>query len=144
MLGLVSNYACYQMGTSRAYREARATPTPTETRPPRPVYGVNQVLEFSPTRVKFGEITSSELAEREVSVKNTSQQTVRVEEVSASCSCTIPRLDKTTLEPGQTASLILMINPALAQDRFNISVSVAYEGRPEIDTLQLSGRLSKP
>lgn len=144
MLGLVSNYAFYQMGASRSHEAARATPTPASASPGRPIYGINQVLEFSPTQIKFGEIKASELAERTVTVVNKGSETVQVEEVNPSCSCTIPSLDPMTLEPGQTATMIVMLNPALAQDFFNVSVSVSYKGRPEVDTLQLSGRLSRP
>lgn len=139
MLGFVAGYSLFQVAQSRAYSPPR-TPV-AQLSPSLPVYGKNQILQFETTTIDFGEVSSHEMHERSVSFVNATDQVVRVAEVKSGCNCSYPELDKDLYQPGEKGTMIVLLNPMLAQKHFHVSLSVAYQGLPQVDTLICTGRL---
>lgn len=142
----VTHYAAFQAGQSELYYKLAATPVEQaqSKAKPRGVYGVNQVLHFTPSRVEFGTVPDGELQKRVVTFVNPGSKEVSIQRVKASCSCTNARLiTGSDIPPGGQGQLEITFNPALSSPEFSVSVSVSYDDRQEIDRLLVSGKVER-
>jgi hypothetical protein len=141
---LVTNYLSFQAGQTLLYYKEGARPSRTGAGASGSrVYGVNQVLRFSPTRIDFGTIEGKEVQVRQVSFENPTQDTVTIKQVKASCSCTTAIVDSQQIPAKGKGQLTIAVNPATASTELAISVSVEYVGKPQVDRLLVSGQVIK-
>ena len=140
----VTHYGAFQFGQSQLYYKAAASPTKPSGNAPKGVYGVNQVLEFSPSRVDFGTVPDGESQTRTVRFVNRGSEEVSIQKVKASCGCTTARLvTGADVPPGGKGEIEVVFNPALSSPEFSVSVSISYDDRREIDRLLISGKIDR-
>ncbi len=142
----VTHYAAFQAGQSELYYKLAASPAvqAQSQAKSRGVYGVNQVLHFTPSRVEFGTVPDGEPQKRIVEFVNSGSKEVSIQKVKASCSCTSARLvTGSDIPPGGKGQLEIVFNPALSSPEFSVSVSVSYDDRQEIDRLLISGKVDR-
>ena len=141
---MTTNYLAFQAGQSNLYYKAGAASRSSTSRTPQGVYGVNQVLQYAPTRIDFGTVEDGQSHTRSVTFQNTGKEPVSIQQAKASCSCTTVRLvSGSDVPPGGHGNLEIGFNPALSSPEFSISISVSYRGRNEIDRLLVSGRIDR-
>lgn len=139
---LATNYLAFQVGQSKLYYKASASTRESTSLPSKGVFGVNQVLRYSPTRIDFGTVAGDEKHTRVVTFQNTSSEPVSILQAKASCSCTTVRLvSGSDVPPGGQGTLEVEFNPALSSPDFSVSISMSYRGRSEIDRLLVSGQI---
>ena len=68
-------------------------------------------LEVTPEAIDFGEIPPTEKAVVEYTVRNAGGSPLEIVRVSTSCGCTTAEIEKTTLLPGETATLRVTFDP---------------------------------
>jgi len=69
-------------------------------------------LTFKEDSFNFGDIEKGKPATHEFSFKNTSDQTILITNVKASCGCTTPSWTKTPIKPGETGNVTATYNAA--------------------------------
>lgn len=75
-------------------------------------------IEITPLFYDFGNIPY-ELVEHAFLVKNTGKSALEILRISTSCGCTKGIIDKELIEPGETANLLVTIDPNLmGEDAF--------------------------
>jgi hypothetical protein len=62
-------------------------------------------IELEVTDIDLGEVVNGEIASRDVAVRNTGDETLVVDSVTTSCSCTSAALEPMSIPPGETANL---------------------------------------
>lgn len=70
---------------------------------------------------------------------NTGDEELVIIAARASCGCTSPRFDNTTLAPGDTAYLTVSFDPAGRPGRFNKKITVDTNTEPQRSTLHITG-----
>lgn len=102
-------------------------------------------IEVTPAFYDFGDIPY-ELAEHTFSVKNTGDSVLEIAGISTSCGCTKGTIDRESIGPGETASLLVTIDPNLMEDDIAGEIErVVYvksndPGMPEIE-IELSANI---
>jgi cytochrome c5 len=81
-------------------------------------------LTFDSNRFEFGKVEEGVQINHTFTVKNTGGSTLRIFDVSATCGCTIPKLSKKTLLPGESTKLRIVIDTAMKQDAVTKKVLV--------------------
>lgn len=136
---LVTNYLSFQAGQTMRYYQGPATSrrAPAQAR----AVGVNQILLFTPSRVDFGTIAGNETQQRFVDFENRGLETVHIERVGTSHSCTVAELiGEAAVAPGSKGRLRIVVDPSTAPASLAISVSVEYVGTEQTDRLLVSGQ----
>lgn len=141
---LVSNYLSFQAGQTIRYYAPRTSKAEVQTAKKSRIYGVNQVLKYSPTRVDFGTLTGLEPRYEKVSFRNDSPEAVTIKRIKAGCGCTSAKLigDK-KIPAGGEGTLEIEVLPALASPELAASVSIEYEEKPHVDRILVSGQVVK-
>lgn len=140
----VTHYAAFQAGQSNLFYQVAAggSAATASQEKSRSVYGVNQVLRYSPSRIDFATIPDDEPQSRLVEFENSGPNAVNIQRVKSSCGCTSARLlSDSEVPPGGKGQLEITINPALSSPDFSVSISISYDERPEIDRLLVSGKI---
>ena len=73
-------------------------------------------IEITPSSFNFGEIEFGKIVEYAFRVKNTGSEVLEIKRVATSCACTIARVNKETLEPGQETELKVKYDTAAMGD----------------------------
>ncbi len=68
-------------------------------------------LKFESMRHDWGEITDSVPAQHTFKFRNTSDKTITISSVRATCGCTTPQLNKKTYAPGEDGEIPVTFNP---------------------------------
>lgn len=95
-----------------------ATPAPdANTQPdgavkPGFIPGVKQpeALKLERTQFDWGVISDQKPVDYDFTVVNTSEDTIKIQ-IGASCGCTVPKVDKNTLAPGESTTATARFNP---------------------------------
>ncbi|NMM49216.1 DUF1573 domain-containing protein [Marinigracilibium pacificum] len=99
-------------------------------------------IEFRQTKHNFGEIEEEGGPVKHTFVfENTGNDTLRIENVRASCGCTTPAWTKQDVMPGDTGYIIAEYNPFNRPGGFNKSLTVNSNADKQVTTLQISGRV---
>ncbi len=86
-------------------------PNPTGQPESAPVVDSNAAhMQVDPPEWDFGEIWYGEVAQGELTLKNTGRSTLEITRVKTSCGCTAAKLKKDTLAPGEAVPLKLTYN----------------------------------
>ncbi|MCH8329161.1 MAG: DUF1573 domain-containing protein, partial [Nanoarchaeota archaeon] len=72
-------------------------------------------IEVTPAFYDFGDIPY-ELVEHTFFVKNIGEDILEITRISTSCGCTKGTIDKELIEPGETANLLVTIDPNLMEE----------------------------
>lgn len=94
-----------------------ASPTSAPASAPSEV-GSGGLLEVETDLWNFGTIWYGERRDTRLKLRNAGRIPVRIERVSAPCTCTSVSVTKTSLQPGEEAELLLGIDSTLTRDRF--------------------------
>ncbi|MEO1584728.1 MAG: DUF1573 domain-containing protein [Planctomycetota bacterium] len=88
-------------------------------------------ISVSPESVEFGQIDDAKVVEQVVTVTNTGDETLRIPEadgVRGSCGCTIPRLAKYVLEPGESVDMTVRFDPRNRKASQNKTITIRGDG----------------
>ena len=67
-------------------------------------------IKFETTTVEFGTIDSGEVANVQFKFKNVGKSVLVIKNISSSCGCTVPQLDKKEYQPGESGVLPVQFN----------------------------------
>lgn len=81
-------------------------------------------LQISDTQVEFGVMKEGPDAEKSVTLTNTSTTPATIANVSTSCACTTTKLSKTTLAPGETATMVITYHTFKYPGKFDKTVHI--------------------
>ncbi len=70
----------------------------------------NAKIQFESTTVEFGEKESGEIATVQFKFKNVGKDVLVIKNISSSCGCTVPQLDKKEYQPGESGVLPVQFN----------------------------------
>jgi hypothetical protein len=91
-----------------ANAQAPVTTSTTSTAMVAPVPEVDKVLEFKEAVHDFGKIAFGKPVEFDVTIKNISNEPIKIENVKVGCGCTTPKYDATkAIAPGETVKVTL-------------------------------------
>jgi hypothetical protein len=107
-------------GTSGAPRTTRSTGSGVQTQ----VAGLGPVISFARLNHDFGEVTDTEIYSTTYEFTNTGGQTLVIDQVKASCGCTLPKLSKYRFEPGETGEISVDFDPKAMKDAKTKKVTV--------------------
>lgn len=147
-VGLIA-LVCLQTGCSTKRNPSDTKPTPktsvkaSQRARPKNRYGFNRVLNYGTTKVEFGELVGSDIAERSLTVKNQGSEAVVVSNILTSCPCCQAMLSDLEIPAGGQTKLNIALDPTKATERFSVLVSVEYMDREEVDRVQIVGQVVK-
>jgi len=114
---------------------AKAQGTQTATKP------VGEILVLKETSFDFGKIPQGKPVTHEFELVNASTDTLKLENVQASCGCTTPIWKKEPVAPGASTKINVGYN-ALAEGNFDKLVTIYYNGN-QVKTLSIKGTVYK-
>ncbi|MFH5805215.1 DUF1573 domain-containing protein [Alienimonas sp. DA493] len=82
---------------------------------------------FSETEHDFGVVARGALTQHPVTITNTTDRTVHISSVGASCTCASGSVDKQTLAPGESATLTLEMNTRQFHGKKDSNVIVNFD-----------------
>lgn len=88
-------------------------------------------LQVQPEEINFGQIDDSTVVEQTVTLTNVGDEILRIPEeegVKGSCGCTVPKLDKYELAPGESIDLNVRFDPRNRTGNQNKTVSIQGQG----------------
>lgn len=100
-----------------------------------------EMLVLKEPSFDFGKIQQGQPVTHEFEVTNTSADTVKLQNVQASCGCTTPVWKKDPIAPGQSTSINVGYNAA-SEGPFEKLVTIYYNGG-QIKTLAIKGTVFK-
>lgn len=104
-------------------------------------------IEITPSFYDFGDIPY-ELVERTFTVKNIGEGILEITRISTSCGCTKGVIDKELIDPGETANLLITIDPNLMEENIDgkiertVYVKSNDPTQPELE-IQLTANIKK-
>ncbi len=120
-----------ELRARQAQRSAQQTPRPSVVRrPPTELY-----LEFTPPTLDFGTVDRLTNQEGVVKIKNIHSETVTLHQPTAGCSCTVPKLPKMIIEPGETIEMSVQLAIGYNLGAVNKSVNVRVQGQTGMYTI---------
>lgn len=81
-------------------------------------------LKISETQVQFGNMKEGPNAEKTITLTNVSAEEAVVANVSTSCACTTTVMDRTTLAPGETATMVITYHTFKYPGKFDKTVHI--------------------
>lgn len=69
-------------------------------------------IEITPTTYDFGEVEYGKIVEYQFKVKNLGNQILEIKRVATSCACTTAKINTQTIDPGETAELLVTYDTA--------------------------------
>jgi len=99
-------------------------------------------LEIRPSIVYFAGLKEGEKVERNLIIKNYSKETVKIKEIASTVSSIDPELNKTNIEPGDSASLKLVINEVEKDMKLTGELTIFNTShQPEIKVIVYGGTI---
>lgn len=104
----------------------------------------NTTLEFEVSEHHFGKVFQNTDNLFVFKVKNTGNKPLIIENVTASCGCTVPQKPDKPINPGETGKVPVIFHPSLSQEG-NMSKTVTVEANtePRITQLKITGEVLK-
>ena len=113
----------------------KAQGTNTTTKP------VAEILVMKESLFDFGKIPQGKPVTHEFELVNASNDTLKLENVQASCGCTTPIWKKEPVAPGASTKINVGYN-ALAEGNFEKPVTIYYNGN-QVKTITIKGSVYK-
>jgi hypothetical protein len=96
--------------------------------PPKPVEKLEEVLGLNELAYDFGKIPQGKPVTHIFAVENIGKDSLKIENVQASCGCTTPEWDRNKVQaPGEKTKITVGYNAA-AEGPFTKSITVTYNG----------------
>jgi len=131
---------CFLGFSTAIYAQAPATavmnPVPTVAPPSKPDF-----LVLRESAHNFGKIPQGRPATYTFEIINTGKESLRLDNVQASCGCTTPEWSKEPIAPGASANIKVGYN-AHAEGSFAKVVTISYNGN-QTKTLTITGDVYK-
>jgi hypothetical protein len=139
----LSTTACNQNSTETTTDETQETLTNTDEKERFSVSN-NTTIEFAEYEHHFGKVFQNTDNLFVFKVKNTGNKPLIIENVSASCGCTIPQKPDKPINPGETGKVSVIFHPSLSQEG-NMSKTVTVEANtePKITQLKITAEVLK-
>jgi hypothetical protein len=102
---------------------------------------VAEMLTLKETSFDFGKIPQGKPVTHEFELVNASNDTLKLENVQASCGCTTPIWKKDAVAPGASTKINVGYN-ALAEGAFEKPVTIYYNGN-QVKTITIKGIVYK-
>jgi hypothetical protein len=83
-------------------------------------------LHLNKNVVDLGNIKPDSLIHADVLLKNLGGSTLYIDSVLVSCGCTVPKIDKLDIEPGEESTLMLQFNPQGQKGLISKAVTVYF------------------
>ena len=77
------------------------------------------VLDAEINQFSFGEVVNGEIVSKDIVIKNTGASDLLIGDISTSCGCTKGELDRSTITPGETATLHITFDSGAHGPEFN-------------------------
>jgi hypothetical protein len=122
----------------QAQTNAAVVPTPENASSPQ---GSNDPLQLKEKIHNFGRIPQGRPATYTFEILNTGTESLKLNNVQASCGCTTPEWSKEPIEPGGSSSIKVGYN-AYAEGSFTKTVTIFYGGT-KTKTLTITGEVYK-
>jgi|GEM_PF-276066 len=122
------------MLSATVYAQEAAKPA-TEVKEQKPTG-----LTFKEESHNFGDIEKGKPATHEFTFKNTSDQTILITNVKASCGCTTPSWTKTPIKPGESGNVTATYNAA-HPGAFTKTVTVTTNDTDQNKILSIKGKV---
>lgn len=106
-----------------------------------PVKPTRELLALKQATYDFGQIQHGRPVTHEFEIANNAADTLKIENVQASCGCTTPVWNKEPLAPGKSAKINVGFN-ALAEGPFEKLVTIFYNGG-QTKSLTIKGQVYK-
>lgn len=81
---------------------------------------------LSTKKVDFGVIATGSEVPKFIQIRNVHQQTYQIAEVKTSCSCARAKIDRTVIQPGETAIISVQMNTRNHQKRKDTNVIIRF------------------
>ena len=104
----------------------------------------NTTLEFEVSEHHFGKVFQNTDNLFVFKVKNTGNKPLIIENVTASCGCTVPQKPDKPINPGETGKVPVIFHPSISQEG-NMSKTVTVEANtePKITQLKITAEVLK-
>ena len=106
-----------------------------------PVVQVTETLQLKESNFDFGKIAQGRPVTHVFEVVNTSKESMRLENVQASCGCTTPEWSKDAIAPGAASPIKVGYNAAV-EGAFSKTVTIVYNGN-QTKTIVITGTVYK-
>jgi hypothetical protein len=100
-----------------------------------------EVLKLKQTSFDFGKIPQGRPVTHNFEVTNTGTEVLRLDNVQASCGCTIPEWSREPIQPGASTTIKVGYNAA-SEGGFNKTVTIVYNNN-QTKTIVISGTVYK-
>ncbi|MCX5697627.1 MAG: DUF1573 domain-containing protein [Candidatus Omnitrophica bacterium] len=102
----------------------------------------NEKKEIEPYSWDFGTIKAGEIAKHDFVLKNESQGTINIKEVTTSCGCTTGKLNKTVLGPDESTTVEITFNSkGIAGGSVQKYAFVRTDNNNAVDSLSVDGKM---
>jgi hypothetical protein len=102
---------------------------------------VAEILQIKETSYQFGKIQQGKPVTHEFEITNTSADTLKIQNVQASCGCTTPVWKKDPLAPGVSTSINVGYNAA-SEGPFEKTITILYNGN-QTKVITIKGEVYK-
>ncbi len=99
-------------------------------------------MKLSGTEHDFGKFKEEAGKQKfDFTVMNTGNQPLVIQNISASCGCTLPEWTKSPIPPNGTGKITAIYDPANRPGSFNKTLTVYTNGKPEVAVLVIKGEV---
>jgi hypothetical protein len=106
-----------------------------------PVVQIVETLQLKESNFDFGKISQGRPVTHVFEVVNTGKESMRLENVQASCGCTTPEWSKESIAPGTSSPIKVGYNAAV-EGPFSKTVTIVYNGN-QTKTIVITGTVYK-
>lgn len=100
----------------------------TSAVPPKPMVKTEDVLGLKESEYDFGKIPQGKPVTHVFAIENTGKDSLKIENVQASCGCTTPEWDRNKIyAPGEKGKITVGYNAA-SEGPFTKSITISYNG----------------
>jgi mono/diheme cytochrome c family protein len=102
-------------------------------------------LSLQPDHYDFGEVDEGVEIEHTFQVKNVGTKALIIRSVDSTCGCTVPKISKKSLQPGESTSLRVIVDTAMKQNKITKTVTISSNDRQHpVTELQLAMNVRDP
>jgi hypothetical protein len=105
-------------------------PQSPEPAPPTPEPAGVAGVKFDGVSFDFGEVTDTRTHEHVYTFTNTGSAPLIIGDISSTCGCTVPRLEKNQFAPGERGELKIVFDPKGRVGRVNTEINVVTNAQP--------------
>jgi hypothetical protein len=96
-------------------------------------------VQFIDSMYDFGKVNEGELVQYNFRFRNTGKNPLVIQNVSASCGCTVPEKPEKPIQPGEIGFIKVTFNSERRPGEVNKAISITSNADPEFYELYLKG-----